>query len=76
MGELLRNILQESPFLLIKIPIIILLLLYISYTFIVMRQTSIMSKIVEIDVSQTVQLLSLIHFLTSLFLLVYALIFL
>lgn len=65
MDDIISNILSVSPFLLLKIPILILLALYIAFTFIVFRQTSIMAKIVEVDVSGTVQLFTLIHFLAS-----------
>ena len=75
--EELLNILPLSPFIiLVKIPLLVLLLLYIAFTFIVNRQTHIMSKIVEIDVSGLVQLITLIHFLLSIALFLFVLFFL
>jgi len=65
MNNLISNFNTFSPFLFIKIPILILLVLYIIYTIIILRQTMVMSKIIEVDVTATLQLITLIHFLAS-----------
>lgn len=63
MFTFLENLLGFTPFAMIKMGLLILILLYIAFGFIVLRQTNTMSKVVEADVSATIQLISLIHFL-------------
>ena len=76
MNNFLSDLINFSPFLLIKIPILILLLLYIIYALIILRQTMVMSKIVEVDVTAAIQLIAVIHFLTSIAIFFWVLIFL
>ncbi|MBI2611633.1 hypothetical protein HYW54_02685 [Candidatus Gottesmanbacteria bacterium] len=61
-----------SPLIIVKIAILILLLLYLAFGFIVYRQTQVMTKIIEADVSPTVQLFALIHLLGIIFVFLWA----
>ncbi|OGG13877.1 hypothetical protein A2773_03790 [Candidatus Gottesmanbacteria bacterium RIFCSPHIGHO2_01_FULL_39_10] len=76
MDNFLTGLINFSPFLLIKIPILVLLFLYIIYALIILRQTMIMSKIVEVDVTPTLQFITLIHFLASIAIFFWVLFFL
>lgn len=76
MDLILSQIFGATPFIPFKIGALILFALYIAYAFIVYRQTLTMTKVVEADVSSTITLLSLIHFLSSIFLFIWTIIFL
>ncbi len=76
MENILSTLLVNSPFTAIKIAILILLILYLAFGFIVYRQTNQMAKVVEADVTSTIKLASLIHFLAIVFVFFWAIIFL
>lgn len=76
MEEIFKSLFFISPFVIIKIAILILLLLYVAFAFIVERQTIIMSKVVEADVTENIKLASLLHLFSTIFLFIWVLIFL
>jgi hypothetical protein len=59
-----------------KIFVIILLVLHLLFTIIVARQTKLMNQVVEAGISPAILLLSVIHVLFSLFVLLWAILFL
>lgn len=73
MLETIINIILASPLIIVKIAFLILLLLYLAFGFIVYRQAQVMTKIVEADVSPTIQLFALIHLLGIIFIFLWAL---
>lgn len=75
MADIINHLLS-SPFGIIKIAILILLFLYLAFAFIVLRQTNLMSKVVEADVTPTIQLIALVHFLSAVFVFIWVIIFL
>jgi len=74
--ELILDLINRFPFILIRIFTVILLLMHILFSFIIVRQTKILSKIVEAQISPTIQLITVIHFLFSVAVLIFALFFL
>lgn len=73
--EIIFNLLSRLPFILIKIFTIILLLMHVLFSVIILRQTRIMSKIVEAQISPTIYLISIIHLLISISVLIWAFLF-
>lgn len=73
MLDVLVDIIQRSPLILIKLALLILLLLYIAFGVIVYRQTQMMTKVVEADASPTVELVAFVHLLGTIFLFLWAL---
>ena len=70
------EIIRQLPFILIRFFTVVLLLLHLLFSLIIVRQTSNMSKIVEAQISPTIYLLTVIHFLLSLGVLIWAVLFL
>ncbi len=68
------NIGSIDPWVLIKIPVVMLLALYLVFAFVVVRQTRIMTNTLEIGLEVPIKILSYLHFLFALFLLLFALI--
>ena len=64
--------LNIDPWILIKIPVLILLGLYLVFAFVVVRQTRIMTDTLEIGLEVPIKILSYLHFLFALALLVFA----
>lgn len=74
--ELLTAIFSGVPYLLIKLFVIILLLLHLSFSAVLTRQTKLMITVVEANISPAIYAVSIIHLLTSLFVLAWAILFL
>ena len=70
--ELIRNL----PFILIRLFTIVLLSMHLLFSLIIVRQTKNMSKIVEVQISPTIFLITFIHFFVSIAVLVWAILFL
>lgn len=62
--------------LLIKIPVAILSLLHLAFSILLLRQTTLMNKVVEADISPVISGLALIHLASSLFIFGWIMIFL
>ena len=74
MLDLIINTIQESPLILVKIALLIVLLLYITFGIIVYRQTQTMTKLIDASASKTVELIAFIHLLAIIFLFLWTLI--
>jgi len=74
--ELIFDLISRLPFVLIRIFTVIALLLHLFFSIIIVRQTKIMIKIVEAQISPTIYLISVIHFLISLTVFLWAILFL
>lgn len=66
---------MENVFLLFKICIIILLGLHVLFSLVVIRQTMLMIKVIEAQISHSIYAVSLIHLGVSLFVLAWAILF-
>lgn len=75
-NEFIFNFINLLPFLLIKIFTVILLIMHVLFAVIIVRQTKNMSKIIEAQISPTINLITVIHLLASLSVLGWAIIFL
>lgn len=71
--NLIAVIISLSPFLLIKICVLVLLFLYSAFAFILFRQTEGMAKVVEAEISPTIVFLAVFHLLGAVFLFILAL---
>ena len=74
--ELIFDLISRLPFVLIRIFTVIALLLHLFFSIIIVRQTKIMIKIVEAQISPTIYLIYVIHFLISLTVFLWAILFL
>lgn len=74
--QIIANILQTTPLFLFKAFAVMLLLLHLSFAFVLIRQTKMMTHVVEAQISPALYSISIIHFLSSFFVLVWTLIFL
>lgn len=74
--ELIAYIFTGAPFLIAKILVIILLSVHLVFSLVVVRQTKLMTKVVEAKISSAIYSISLLHLLASIFVLVWATIFL
>lgn len=74
--QLIINLLAVTPLLLIKLSAVTLLLFHLVFSFVLIRQTKIMIHVVEAQISPTLYAISIIHFLSSLFVLVWVIVFL
>jgi len=66
--QIIATILSLSPFYFIKICCLTLLLLYLTFAFVLLRQTQVMTKVIEAEISPTIVLLALFHLLGAIFL--------
>lgn len=73
--ELLPVIFNTAPYLLIKLFAVILLLLHLAFSVVLIRQTKSMTGVLEAKISPTIYAVSIVHFLVSLFTLVWTIIF-
>ncbi|MBI3380250.1 hypothetical protein HY029_05845 [Candidatus Gottesmanbacteria bacterium] len=73
--QFITTFLQTTPFAIIKILVIILLLLHLSFSFVLMRQTKLMTHVVEAQISPLLYSISIIHLLSSLFVFLWTMIF-
>lgn len=76
MEDAFLNILNSIPFLLFKPFIIVLLILHLLFSIVVVRQTKLMSKVVEAQISPAIYTISIIHLLYSVFLFIWVILFL
>ncbi|MBI1863683.1 hypothetical protein HYS03_00505 [Candidatus Woesebacteria bacterium] len=67
------NLGRVDPWIIVKIPVVILLALYVVFAFVVVRQTRIMTNTLEIGLEVPIKILSYLHFLFALFLFLFAL---
>jgi len=67
---------QEFIMIIVKIFVITLLILHLVFSFVLTRQTKLMIKVVEARVTPTIYAISVIHLLASLFITIWALLFL
>ncbi|OGG00552.1 hypothetical protein A2153_02275 [Candidatus Gottesmanbacteria bacterium RBG_16_38_7b] len=74
-NELILDLINRLPFILIKVFTAILLLMHLLFSVIIVRQTRILSKIIEANISPTIQLISFLHLLASLIVLIFTVIF-
>ena len=75
-SDLILDLINRLPFILIRIFTVILLLMHLLFSVIIVRQTRILSTIIEAQISPTIQLISILHLLASLVVLIFAAIFL
>lgn len=73
--QFIANLLQTAPFLIIKIFAVVLLFLHLSFSFVLIRQTKIMTQVVEAQISPALYTISIIHFLASLFVFIWTIFF-
>lgn len=73
--ELLPVIFNTTPYFLIKLFAVILLLLHLTFSVVLIRQTKLMVGVLEAKISPTIYAISIVHFLVSLFTLVWTAIF-
>lgn len=74
--QFITSMLQIVPLLLLKLSVIILLLLHLLFSIVLIRQTKIMIHVVEVQISPAIYTISIIHSLSSLFVLVWVIVFL
>lgn len=74
--QLIANLLQFVPSLLVKLFTVILLFLHLAFSFVLIRQTKVMIRVVEAQISPLLYTISIVHFLSSVFVFVWAIIFL
>jgi len=74
--ELLLDLIARLPIILIRFFTGALLLLHLFFSVIIIRQTKNMIKIVEAQISPTIILISVIHFLVSVVVFIWSLLFL
>ena len=66
--EILLAIASLSPFIFVKIFILVLLLFYIIFAVIVFRQVELMNEMVEAQISPILRMLALFHLASAIFL--------
>lgn len=74
--EFILHIIPLLPALIIKIIAVAILLLHFIFSIVVIRQTKLMLSVVEARLSPLIYAISLIHFVSSLFVLIWAILFL
>jgi len=73
---LTTNIFSWLPMLLIKVFSVALLLLHLAFSYVLIRQTRLMIKVLEAKISSTIYTVVLIHFFFSLSVLILTILFL
>lgn len=73
--ELLVFFFTRAPMLLIKLITLVLLLLHLAFSVVLIRQTKLMISVVEAKISSTLYAISVIHFLSSVFVFIWVLLF-
>lgn len=66
---------METLLLIFKLCIIVLLLLHVLFSIVVVRQTKLMLKVIEAQISPTIYAISIVHLGVSLFVLAWAILF-
>ena len=74
--QILITGLQVLPYVFLKLFAIVLLFLHLAFSFVLIRQTKIMINVIEEQISPALYTISVIHFLSSLIILIWTLIFL
>lgn len=74
--QILLSLVTISPWLIVKIFILVLLLLYLVFATIVWRQVSLMNQMVEAQISPLLATVALLHVAAAVFLFLFALIIL
>jgi len=64
------------PFFLFKILTVILLLLHVAFSLVLVQQTKLMIAVVEAKISPVIYIVSIIHLLFSIFVLIWAILYL
>lgn len=75
MFEGLIEIIPVSPLLIFKVFASILLLLHLAFSIILVRQTKLMVRVIEAQISSVIYMISIIHLLFSFFVLVWVIVF-
>lgn len=75
MFEGLIEIIPVSPILIFKVFAGILLLLHLAFSIILVRQTKLMIRVIEAQISSVIYMISIIHLLFSFFVLVWVIVF-
>lgn len=73
--QFIASLLATTPVFIIKIFVVILLFLHLSFSFVLVRQTKVMIRVVEAQISPLLYTISIIHFLSSLFVFLWTIIF-
>lgn len=74
--QLIGFIFQKAPFIIIKLIAIVTMALHLAFSFVVIRQTKIMIKVLEAKISPAIYSISVLHFLFSLFVFIWVILFL
>lgn len=74
--QIISDLINQLPSRLFNIISIILLVMHFLFALVVVRQTKLMLKVVEAQISAAIYAVSIIHLLVSLFVLLWAILFL
>lgn len=75
-SELITFITNISPWLVVKIGILVFLIFYVFFAAILNRQVTLMNQVLEAKFSPVIKLLAVIHLFVTIFILIIALLFL
>lgn len=75
-NTIIDALISSGAFIVIKYISIILMILHVLFSLIVVRQTQMMTKVLEAKISPLILLISIIHLLASIFVLFWAILFL
>ncbi len=70
--EMLIQLFMSAPIILIKVFSIVLMIFHLVFSAVLVKQTKVMIAVLEARISSTVYAISIIHFLASLFVLIWA----
>ena len=74
--EFFANFFIVSPLIIVKVFAVALLLLHVFFSVVILRQTQLMTKMIEVKIAPVIFAASVIHLLASLFVLFWAILFL
>ena len=74
--DILNYLFTEAPLLIAKILVLILLLVHLVFSLVVLRQTKLMIKVVEANISKGIYIFALLHLAASIFVFMWTLLFL
>ncbi len=74
--EMLTQLLVSAPIILVKVFSIVLMIFHLVFSAVLVKQTKLMIAVLEARISSTIYAVSIIHFLTSLFVLLWAILIL
>ncbi len=70
--EMLIQLLVSAPIILVKVFSIVLTIFHLAFSAVLVKQTKLMIAVLEAKISSTIYAVSIIHLLTSLFVLIWA----